>query len=102
MAIRTFNNIGTEDVFFQRNTAKARRQVEKQKWPLAYTLLHVLNTVPTLQALAGPPGVRLEAVTYNKPGYHSVRVCSRFRIVFIWKDGDAYDVSCEDPRYHQS
>jgi proteic killer suppression protein len=100
--IRSFNNTGTEDVFFQRNSAKARRQVEKQQWAMAYTLLHVLNAVPNLHALAGHPGVRIEQLHYSRPGYHSIRVSNRFRILFQWKDGDAYDVSCEDPKHHQS
>lgn len=101
MAIQSFNNQGTEDVFFGRNTAKARRQVEKQFWPQAYTMLHLLHVATKLADLGQTPGMRLEALKHDRPGYHSVRVTNRYRMIFIWKDGDAYDVSVEDPSYHQ-
>lgn len=102
MAIKSFNNSGTEDIFFQRNTGKARRQVEKQSWAQAYTLLHLLNTANKLAGLTSVPGVRIEPLKYDKPGYHSVRVTNKYRMIFQWKDGDAYDVSVEDPKHHQS
>jgi proteic killer suppression protein len=54
-----------------------------------------------LSDLTVTPGMALEALKHSKPGYHSIRVNNRYRIIFQWKDGDAYDVSVEDPKHHQ-
>lgn len=44
------------------------------------------------------PGLRVEPLKYDRPGYYSVRINSQYRIVFKFDKGDAYDVSVED--YH--
>jgi proteic killer suppression protein len=101
MSIKGFANQATEDIFFKRNTAKARRQVEKQFWGMAQMLLLLLNQAEKMSELQQTPGLRLEPIKHNMPGFHSIRVNNRYRIIFQWKDGDAYNVSVEDPKYHQ-
>ena len=44
------------------------------------------------------PGNRLEALTRDRKGQHSIRINDQYRICFVWKDGDAYDVEVTD--YH--
>jgi toxin HigB-1 len=44
------------------------------------------------------PGNRLEALKGNRLGQHSIRINDQYRICFIWKDGDAYEVEIVD--YH--
>lgn len=101
MAIKSFANQATSDIFFGLNTKKARKQVEKQFWVMAQTLLILLHQTTKLSDLQQTPGLQLEPLKYDKPGYHSIRVNNRYRVIFLWKDGDAYDVSVEDPKYHQ-
>jgi proteic killer suppression protein len=48
--------------------------------------------------LAGLPGNRLEALKGTRRGQHSIRINDQYRICFVWKDGDAYDVEIVD--YH--
>jgi toxin HigB-1 len=44
------------------------------------------------------PGNRLEALRGSRLGQHSIRINDQYRICFIWKDGDAYEVEIVD--YH--
>ena len=45
-----------------------------------------------------PPGNRLEVLKGNRGGQHSIRVNDQFRICFVWRDGDAFEVELVD--YH--
>jgi proteic killer suppression protein len=44
------------------------------------------------------PGDRLESLEGSRLGQHSIRINAQFRICFVWRDGDAYDVEIVD--YH--
>jgi len=48
--------------------------------------------------LAVPPGNRLEPLAGTRSGQHSIRVNEQWRICFVWREGDAYDVEIVD--YH--
>ncbi len=43
-----------------------------------------------------PPDNRLEALSADRVGQHSVRINDRWRICFAWHEGDAYDVEIVD------
>ena len=60
--------------------------------------LYYLHQARTLQDLRIPPGNRLEALSGNRDGQHSIRINDQWRICFRWIDGDAYDVEIVD--YH--
>ncbi len=45
-----------------------------------------------------PPGNRLEKLTGNRAGQHSIRVNDQFRICFTWTAGGPTDVEIVD--YH--
>jgi proteic killer suppression protein len=45
-----------------------------------------------LDTLRVPPGSRLEALTYDRPGQHRIRVNDQWRVCFVWRDSDAHDV----------
>ncbi|MCI0797294.1 MAG: type II toxin-antitoxin system RelE/ParE family toxin [Chloroflexi bacterium] len=44
------------------------------------------------------PANRLERLTGDRSGQHSVRINIRWRICFEWREGDAYNVEIVD--YH--
>ncbi len=44
------------------------------------------------------PGLRLEKLSGDRAGQHSIRINDQFRVCFHWRDGDAYDVEITD--YH--
>ncbi len=60
--------------------------------------LLALNRSESLSDLRIPPGNRLESLKGDRKGQHSIRVNDQYRICFIWKDGNAYDVELVD--YH--
>jgi proteic killer suppression protein len=64
----------------------------------AYRKLRMLNNAQTLADLRIPPANRLEKLSGDRAGRHSIRINERWRICFEWRDGDAYSVEIVD--YH--
>jgi proteic killer suppression protein len=60
--------------------------------------LDYLSAAVRLDDLRVPPGNRLEALKGNHKGKYSIRINDQYRIIFRFKDGDAYDVQVTD--YH--
>jgi proteic killer suppression protein len=57
-----------------------------------------LEAATTLADLAVPPSNQLEPLRGDRNGQHSIRINQQWRICFVWKDGDAFDVEIVD--YH--
>lgn len=57
-----------------------------------------LHAATSLADLAAVPGNRLEALAGDRSGQHSIRINHQWRICFVWKDRDAYQVEIAD--YH--
>lgn len=96
--IRSFAEIGTEDVFNGRDTRLARKRCPEVLWSVARRKLDVLDYAARLDDLRTPPGNRLEALKGNRKGEHSIRINDQYRICFRWTDGGAEDVIIDD--YH--
>lgn len=95
--IQSFGNRATDDLFHGRNTARVRRlpgDVVKR----AVRKLDMVRAAAELEDLRAPPGNRLQALRGDRKGFHSVRVNDQWRIVFRWRDGNAWDVELTD--YH--
>ena len=60
--------------------------------------LRQLDSARTLQDLRAPPANRLEKLGQDRAGQHSVRVNDQWRLCFVWREGDAYEVEVTD--YH--
>lgn len=65
---------------------------------VAMRKLAMLHRAARLDNLRIPPANRLEVLKGDRAGQHSIRVNNQFRICFVWKDGDAFDVEIVD--YH--
>jgi proteic killer suppression protein len=65
---------------------------------IALRKLRMLHAARELRDLASPPGNRLEALRGDRAGQHSIRINEQWRICFVWKDGNAYEVEIVD--YH--
>lgn len=65
---------------------------------VALRKLRMLNNAATLNDLRVPPANRLEKLTGNRTGQHSIRINDQWRICFEWRGGDAYQVEIVD--YH--
>ena len=96
--IRSFRNQGTEDVFNGVNSKAARRTCPNSLWRIASRKLDQLDSVETLPELRVPPGNRLEALSDDRAGQHSIRINDQYRICFTWQDSAPIEVEIED--YH--
>ena len=91
--IRTSRDKDTEKIF--------RRQFSRRFQGIAHVAkrkLDHLNAATSLLDLAAIPGNQLEALKSDRAGQHSIRINDQFRICFLWRDGDAYEVEIAD--YH--
>ena len=60
--------------------------------------LQQLHAAPNLDFLRVPPGNRLEALSGDRAGQHSIRINDQYRLCFVWDNGNARDVTIVD--YH--
>ena len=92
--IVNFADKETEKIF----VAGKSRKLPPDLIRIALRKLDYLNRAKTLQDLRSPPGNCLEALRGDLKGSHSIRINDQFRIVFIFRNGDAFDVEIRD--YH--
>ncbi len=64
----------------------------------AFKKLAILNAAITLENLKVPPGSQLETLRGNRAGQHSIRVNDQYRVCFVCRDGNAFEVEIVD--YH--
>ena len=58
----------------------------------------MLDAAETLADPRIPPGNRLEKLTGNRAGQHSIRINQQWRVCFVWAEGNANEVEIVD--YH--
>ena len=92
--IESFADKVTAAVF----TGHAVRGLPMQIQPRARAKLLAIDAAGRLDDLRAPPGTRLEALRADRADQHSVRINDRWRICFVWRDGNAWEVEIVD--YH--
>ena len=85
--IRTFGDPDTERLFERRFVKRLAHLAET-----ALRRLVALDAAKSLSDLRIPPSNRLEALTGDRRGRHSLRINDQYRVCFRWKEGNAYDV----------
>lgn len=60
--------------------------------------LRMLNNSQNIADLKIPPSNRLEKLTGNMSGFYSIRINKQWRIIFVWKNGNASETKIVD--YH--
>jgi proteic killer suppression protein len=95
--IESFGNRLAEDLFDDKRSNVVRRFPTELVRAARRKLLY-LHDAAELQDLRVPPGNRLEALKGELSGFYSIRINEQWRVVFRWKDGNAYDVQILD--YH--
>jgi proteic killer suppression protein len=93
MAIGSFKCAETETLF---NRVRVKRFVNIES--VARRKLLQLDAATGLDFLRVPPGNRLEALTGNRQGQHSIRINDQLRVCFVWTQQGARDVEIVD--YH--
>ncbi len=82
--IRSFKNDGAEDIFNGENTKAARRICPSSIWQIAARKLDQLDSVIVLHELKIPPINKLETLSGERKGQHSIRINDQYRICFVW------------------
>lgn len=94
MAIKGFRDGETEKVFRREFSKRLPNTIR----PAAYRKLAQLHSATRLETLRVPPANRLEALRGKRAGQYSIRINDQWRICFVWRDGNAFDVEIVD--YH--
>ena len=92
--IKSFKDQETEKIFRGQFSRKFLQNIQR----VAARKLEQLNAATVLDTLRVPPGNRLEALSHNRQGQHSIRVNDQWRVCFVWRDDSAFDVEIVD--YH--
>jgi proteic killer suppression protein len=92
--IKTFADRDTRRLFEGEVGRRFPPEIRKR----ARLKLAQLHAAANLDFMMLPPSNRLEALTGNRKGQHSVRINQQWRLCFKWLDGNAFDVEIVD--YH--
>ena len=92
--IKSFKNRMTEAVYQGESPKGFPADLVKE----ARRKLGYLDAAVDLNDLRSPQGNRLEALSRDRDGQHSIRVNDQFRVCFIWTDEGPKDV--EITNYH--
>jgi toxin HigB-1 len=89
--------------FRDKETEKLWRSGKSQRIPAdlrrrAFYKLAILNAAVRLDNLKVPPGNQLEALLGDRAGQHSIRINDQYRVCFVWRNGNAFEVEIVD--YH--
>ena len=90
---KSFGNKLTEKIW---NREKTR--FDRNLQCRALRKLSLIHHVIMLDDLRQPPGNRLEALSGDREGQHSIRINLKWRICFCWEEDGAYEVEIVD--YH--
>jgi len=94
--IRSFKAEATKDIFNGRGTNEARRACPSSLWRIAGRKLEFLDSAEQLEDLRVPIGNRLEALSGNRKGQHSIPINEQYRICFVWAGDGPSNVEIVD------
>jgi toxin HigB-1 len=92
--IKSFGNSDTKELW---ETGKSRRLAPTIRGAALKKLL-ILHWANNLHDLAVPGGNQLVALKADRKGQHSIRIDDQYRLCFVWRNGDGFDVEVVD--YH--
>ena len=92
--IKSYRDRDTEAVAERRRVRRFSEELQRR----AQIKLTMINNASDLNDLRVPPGNRLESLSGDRDGQHSIRINGQWRICFTWAGGDAYEVEIVD--YH--
>lgn len=92
--IKTFASKETEKIW----NGEVSRKLPMTIQNITRRKLRILNNSFSLNDLLAPHGNKLEKLTGDRKGQHSIRINDQWRICFRWIGNDCYDVEVVD--YH--
>lgn len=92
--IKTFKDTETEKIYHRERSRKLPSDIQQ----VALRKLRMINNAINLNDLRVPPANRLEKLSGDRAGQHSIRINDQWRICFEWRGSDAFNVEIAD--YH--
>ena len=92
--IKSFGDKETEKIWDGIQSRKLPSEIQN----VARRKLRMINNSQNVVDLRIPPANHLEKLSGNLKEYYSIRINNQWRIIFIWKDGNASEVEIVD--YH--
>ncbi len=92
--ITSFHDDATQSIWNGQFTKKLPNQIQA----VARRKLRMIANARSLDDLRVPPNNRLEALSKDRAGQHSIRINDQWRVCFVWRDGSAERVEICD--YH--
>ena len=92
--IKSFASKEARKLFERRFSRKLPQDIQR----ITRMKLEILDAAEALQDLRIPPSNRLEKLSGNRKGQHSIRINDQWRICFVWRNGHIHDVEIVD--YH--
>lgn len=93
--IKDFADKETEKLFRRQSSKKLPQDIQRK----ARMKLEILDSADVLRDLMVPPGNRLEKLSGDRKGQYSIRINQKWRICFVWRSGNTYEVEIVD--YHK-
>jgi proteic killer suppression protein len=90
--------------FADRDAKRVFQRLASKRFPIdvqrvAYRKLAILDAAESMGDLRIPSGNRLEKLKGDREGQYSIRINEQWRICFVWKYTDVYEVEIAD--YHR-
>jgi len=92
--IKSFADEGTRKFWEKGSSTTVPAHIRKA----ARRKLDMVDAAKQLEDLKVPPGNKLHPFLGDRRGQHAIWINAKYRICFVWKDGDAHDVQITD--YH--
>ena len=92
--IKSFNCKETEKVYNGKFSKKLPQEIQRR----ALIKLHSLDVAEDVTDLLIPPSNKLEQLSGDRKGQHSIRINDQYRICFNWVENNAHGVEIVD--YH--
>jgi proteic killer suppression protein len=93
--IKSFCDAETEKVLHRQFSRRLPHDIQA----VALRKLRMLANAHDVADLRSPPGNRLERLSGDRAGQHSIRINDQWRICSVWESGDAHQVEICD--YHR-
>ena len=93
--IKSFATPETEKLFSGRSSRRLPGNLQRR----ALQKLLSIHAAVAIDELRRIPGNRMEKLKGARAGQYSVRINDQWRVCFVWRGGDAYEVEIVD--YHR-
>ena len=92
--IKSFGSKETEKIWYGIKSKKLPGEIQQ----IARRKLRMINSSTGINDLRIPPSNQLEKLKGDKKDFFSIRINKQWRIIFVFKNGNAFNVEITD--YH--